>query len=225
MQESSMIFKPRAALSHIPSQPVSIPSPRGLISRDSCLQLDTRNSFGTSGHVFEDLIASGEPPGSNLWKFEKIPTPRFVRKFSTWNPPLTLKELIRKLYGWTTEESSLRNAFRKSPWSFYVSVLEDEFQDRSMFLFRFLTDTMLWIKELEMTKSVGDLMTSLSTRRYKFPNFEMLDAKIASALQRIISNPFFNRRVPRTDFFEEDRLLAWSTNISELLALMMLFLI
>ena len=41
---------------------MSIPCPRGLISRDSCLQPDTRNSFRTSGHVFEDLPAPGELP-------------------------------------------------------------------------------------------------------------------------------------------------------------------
>ena len=35
-----------SGLSHVPSQPMSIPSPGGLISSDSCLQPDTRNSFG-----------------------------------------------------------------------------------------------------------------------------------------------------------------------------------
>ena len=40
---------------------MSIPSPRGIISRDSCLQPDTRNSVGTMGHVFEGLLAPGEP--------------------------------------------------------------------------------------------------------------------------------------------------------------------
>lgn len=40
---------------------MSIPSPRGLISRDSCLQSATRNSLGTTGHVFEDLLALDEP--------------------------------------------------------------------------------------------------------------------------------------------------------------------
>ena len=39
---------------------MSIPSPRGIVSRDSCLQPDTRNSLGTSGHVFEGLPAPSE---------------------------------------------------------------------------------------------------------------------------------------------------------------------
>ena len=39
-------------LSHVAGQPMSIASRRGMLSRDFCLQLDTRNSFGVSGHVF-----------------------------------------------------------------------------------------------------------------------------------------------------------------------------
>ena len=40
-----------SGLSHVPSQSMSIPSTRGMISRDSCLQPDTRNSLGTSGVI------------------------------------------------------------------------------------------------------------------------------------------------------------------------------
>ena len=50
-----------SALSHFPSQPTSVPSPRGMISRDSCLQPDTRNSLGASGHVFQGPLAREEP--------------------------------------------------------------------------------------------------------------------------------------------------------------------
>ena len=47
--------------SHVPSEPLSSPSLREKISRDSCLQLDTRNSLSTSGNVFESLHAQGGP--------------------------------------------------------------------------------------------------------------------------------------------------------------------
>ena len=46
-----------SGVSHVPSQPSSIPSPRRTISCDSRLQPDTRNSMDTSGHVFEGLLA------------------------------------------------------------------------------------------------------------------------------------------------------------------------
>ena len=39
------------------SQPWILPSSRGMLSRDSELPLDTRNTTGTSGNVFESLPA------------------------------------------------------------------------------------------------------------------------------------------------------------------------
>ena len=54
---------------------------------------------------------------------------------------------------------------------------------------------MHWIKEVEMVDSVDDLKSSSSIRGIRMPNFEVLDAKIASALNRIIHNTQFKRKV------------------------------
>ena len=54
---------------------------------------------------------------------------------------------------------------------------------------------MHWIKEVEMVDSVDDLMSSSSTRGIQMPNFEVLDARIASALNRMIYNSHFKRGV------------------------------
>ena len=54
---------------------------------------------------------------------------------------------------------------------------------------------MQWIKEVELVDSVDDLKSSSSVRGIQMPNFEVLDAKIASALNRIIHNSHFKRRV------------------------------
>ena len=54
---------------------------------------------------------------------------------------------------------------------------------------------MHWIKEVEMVESVDDLKTSRSIRGTHGPNLEVLDARIASALNRIIHNSHFKRRV------------------------------
>ena len=54
---------------------------------------------------------------------------------------------------------------------------------------------MLWIKEVEMVESVDDLKFSCSIRGTQGPDFEVLDAKIASALNRIIHNTQFKRKV------------------------------
>ena len=54
---------------------------------------------------------------------------------------------------------------------------------------------MLWIKEVEMVDSLDDLQSSLSVRGIRMPDFEVLDAKIASALNKIIHNSHFKRRI------------------------------
>ena len=60
---------------------------------------------------------------------------------------------------------------------------------------QFPTEAMLWIKEVEMVDSVDDVKSSRSIRGTHGPNFEVLDARIASALNRIIHNSHFKRRI------------------------------
>ena len=60
---------------------------------------------------------------------------------------------------------------------------------------QFTTEALLWIKEVEMVDSVDDLKSSCSVRGIRMPVFEVLDAKIASALNRIIHNPQFKSKV------------------------------
>ena len=60
---------------------------------------------------------------------------------------------------------------------------------------QFPTEAMLWIKEAELVDSVDDLKSSCSVRGFQMPNFEVLDAKIASALNRITHNSHFKRRI------------------------------
>ena len=88
---------------------------------------------------------------------------------------------------------------------------------------QFPTEAVQWIKEVEMVDSVDDLKSSSSIRGISMPNFEVLDARIASALNRIIHNSQFKRRISleeqkakkkRTVSFVEDRSLTWSTSTS-----------
>ena len=74
---------------------------------------------------------------------------------------------------------------------------------------------MQWIKEVELVDSVDDLRSSSSTRGIPTPNPEVLDARIASALNKIIQNSQFKRRISleeqkkprkRTVSLEVDRL-------------------
>ena len=60
---------------------------------------------------------------------------------------------------------------------------------------QFPTEATHWIKEVEMVESVDDLISSSSIRGIQMPNFEVLDARIASALNRIIHNSHFKKRI------------------------------
>ena len=54
---------------------------------------------------------------------------------------------------------------------------------------------MLWIKEVVMVDSLDELKSSRSASEKNFPKFEMLDAKIAFALNKIIQNSQFKKKV------------------------------
>ena len=54
---------------------------------------------------------------------------------------------------------------------------------------------MLWIKEVEMVESVDDLKSSRSVKGTRGPDFELLDARIASALNKIIQSTRFKKKV------------------------------
>ena len=60
----------------------------------------------------------------------------------------------------------------------------------------FLSEAMLWIKGVEMVDSVDDLKSSRSIQGFShFQNLKMLDARIASALNKIIQNSCFKKKV------------------------------
>ena len=71
-------------------------------------------------------------------------------------------------------------------------MLED---NRVTTCFDFPSDTMLWINEVEMVDSSDELKSSRSFCGKDFPNFEMLDAKIATAWNEIIQKSHFKKKV------------------------------
>ena len=76
----------------------------------------------------------------------------------------------------------------------------------------------MWIKEVEMVESVDDLKSSCSVRGIQMPKLEVLDAKIASALNRIIHYTRFKRKVSMEEqkAQKEDRFL-WGKQIAYLI--------
>ena len=78
----------------------------------------------------------------------------------------------------------------------------------------FPSEAMLWIKEVEMVDSLDELKSSRSAIGKDFPNFEMLDAKIASDLKKIIQNSQFKKKVSLEEqkAQKEDRFLRGRKN-------------
>ena len=68
---------------------------------------------------------------------------------------------------------------------------------------------MLWIKEVEMVEAMDDLKSSRSFLGTHGPDFELLDTRIASALNRIIQNTRFKKKVSLEEMkaHKEDRFL------------------
>ena len=54
---------------------------------------------------------------------------------------------------------------------------------------------MPWFKEVEMVESVEDLKSSRSVKGTHGPDFELLDARIAPAPNKIIQNTRFKKKV------------------------------
>ena len=246
-----------SGLFFVPSQPMSIPSPRGVISRESCLQSDTRKSLGTSGHVFEGLPAPREPSsalfaysknwassscglrptdtGKNALQREGVrkepqdftrPTPRFARNVAggTYSQNCMVESPRNQI-------SQLH--FGKFPDSSDFQCWKVNFKTEVCSISGYPTIAMLWTKEEEIAKSVDDLMTSQSIEGRDFPDFKMLDAKIASAFKKNISltsssdEEFVSKSRPHkntTEFHEDGRVLK-SMTIFEQSALMMQLLI
>ena len=74
---------------------------------------------------------------------------------------------------------------------------------------QFLTEAMLWIKDVEMIDSVDDLNSSCSVRGIRMPDFEVLGARIASALNKITQKTRFKKKVSLEEMkaHNEDRFL------------------
>ena len=85
--------------------------------------------------------------------------------------------------------------FDKFPTPATFACWKTRFKTKVCTCSQFPTKAMQWIKEVEMVDSVDDLRSSSSIRGISMPNFEVLDARIASALNKIIHNSHFKRRI------------------------------
>ena len=214
----------RSGATHVPSKPSSVPSPRTMPCRDSGLPHDTRNIMGTSGNVFERLLAregrtsaifddsknlaSTSPKlgldaeGKTKGDWNETRTAKLVDTFTT----LPTKSGVYDHTGGTYSHSGVIDYPRFPISELHLVKFPDsmEFQNWRV---NFKTEacsktadphlTMHWIEEVEIAKSIDELMTSRSiVERNDFPDFDKFDAVIASALKRFLDkHVHFRKRV------------------------------
>ena len=128
---------------------------------------------------------------------DTIPTPRFSRSSSAENSFYLMDG--RKCRNYAADQQRLQiselhfGRFR-TPQTF--SRWNMRFKTEVCSCSNFATEAMLRTKEVELANSVDDLKSSCSIQGIAtFPDFELLDASIASALNKIIQNSYFKKMV------------------------------
>ena len=116
-----------------------------------------------------------------------IPMPTFERR------PSKMIFFCHRLFHtilWLDSNDSICRKFNviKSPTLSTFSCWKIRFKNQVTICSDFLSKAMLWIKEGEMVDSMDELKSSRSIAGHDLPNFEMLDARIASVLNKIIEN-------------------------------------
>ena len=206
-------------LSQVSSQPEMIPSSRALLSRDKRLPHDTWNQSGVQENVFGNQFSTFDSPrdfpqrtpctssvqrnreagpldlllkvktsltSEDGQNYGTIPMPTFASR------PLTTSSKIRLMFRRITWSDSKDRKYRNynstssNPSSFLV--WKTRFKTQVSSGSDFPLEAMLWIK-------LNELKSSRSVNGKVFPICEMLDAKIASALIKIIQNSQFREKV------------------------------
>ena len=108
----------------------------------------------------------------------------------------SVEETLQRILGQTNDDCRFQNfTLTYSLTSATFACLKIRFKTEVCTCSQFLTEAMLWIKEVEMVDSVDELKSSSSIRGISMPNFEILDARIATALNKIIHNSHFKRKI------------------------------
>ena len=215
----------RSGNSHVTSRPVSFPPhpiPEGMLRHffvSPCRKdgpPSIWDTHGISGNVFADPDASSSAPypqEPNQWNssieeplhsstVEKSERPEQNQDLRCQSGPSAKDSVIfsggdsSKNYGADQQRLQILDLhFDKFPTPATFACWKIRFKTEVCTCSQFPTEAMQWIKEVEMVDSVDELRSSSSTRGISMPNFEVLDSRIASALNKIIHNSHFKRRI------------------------------
>ena len=214
----------RSGNSHVTSRPVSFPPhpiPGGML-RQSFVSPSRKegppsiwDTHGISGNVFADPLASSSAPYPqelHQWNsseeplhsstMEKSERPEQNKDLRCQSGPSAKDSVIfsggdsLKNYGADQQRLQISDLhFDKFPTPATLACWKIRFKTEVCTCSQFPTEAMHWIKEVELVDSVDELRSSSSIRGISMPNFEVLDARIASALNKIIHNSHFKRRI------------------------------
>ena len=213
----------RSGHSHVTSQPVLFPPhpiPEGMISRSirmpSCREGPPSiwDTYGISGNVFANPIASSSAPcpqelnpwssgreepilSSTVEKSEKQ-TPVQDQRCRTVSQKFSHPQWGKNSNNYGADQQRLQISdlhFDKFPTQATFACWKIRFKTEICTCSQFPTEAILWIKEVELADSVDDLRSSSSARGIRMPDFDVLDARIASALNKIIHISHFGRRI------------------------------
>ena len=206
----------RSGNSHVTSQPVFFPphpDPEGML-RHSFVTPSRRkgppsiwDTHGISGKVFENPdVSSSAPYPQELHQWnssieeplhsstaEKSERQEQDQDLRCQSGPSAKDSVIlsggdfSKNYGADQQRLQISDLhFDKFPTPATFVCWKIRFKTEVCTCSQFPSEAMQWIKEVEMVDSVDELGSSSSTRGISMPNFEVLDARIASALNKII---------------------------------------
>ena len=225
----------RSGQSHVPSQQALLPpyrDPGGMLSRKD-KPPDMWDTHVLSGNVFANLTASSSTPypqESNPWvsnvsehtsphEMSESQTPvqdqRCQSGPSARNSVVPSEGRFSKNCGADQQRLQISDLhFEKFPTPATFACWKIRFKTEVCTCSQFPTEAMLWIKEVEMTESVDALKSSCSVRGIRLPKFEVLDAKIASALNRIIHHTTVQEKGKSggTESPQKGPFLSWKTD-------------
>ena len=215
----------RSGNSHVTSRPVSFPPhpiPEGML-RPSFVSPRRKegppsiwDTHGISGNVFANPLASSSAPYPqelNQWNLsieeplhsstvEKSERPEQNQDRRCQSGPSGKNSVIfsggdsSKNYGADQQRLQISDLhFDKFPTPATFACWKIRFKTEVSTCSQFPAEATQWIKEVELVDSVDELRSSSSIRGISVPNFEVLDARIASALNKIIHNSQFKRRI------------------------------
>ena len=188
---------------------------------------------GISGNVFANPTASSSAPypqESNPWvsNVSEHTSPHVMSESQTQaldqrcqSGPSARNSFVRsegrysKTYGADQQRLQISDPhLDKFPTPTTFACWKIRFKTEVRTCSQFPTEAMLWIKEVEMVESVDDLKSSCSVTGIRTPDFEVRDAKIASALNRIIHNTSIKKKVSLEEqkAQKENRFPSWKTD-------------